>query len=82
MTPDVVEVKALPEYTLLVRFANGELRRFDMRPYLRYPAFAHLQDPALFQSAHVQHGTVAWTNDIDVSPDTLYLRGETAGVTA
>jgi hypothetical protein len=24
---------------------------------------------------HVAHGTVAWTDEIDLSPDTLYLRG-------
>lgn len=82
MTPDVVAVQALPEHRLLVRFANGEQRCFDMRPYLRYPAFAPLQDPALFQRAHVQHGSVVWTEEIDVSPDTLYLRGEKAAVAA
>jgi hypothetical protein len=82
MTPDVVEVQALPEHRLLVRFANGEQRCFDMRPYLHHPAFAPLQDPSLFQRAHVQHGTVAWTEEIDVSPDTLYVRGEAVGVAA
>ncbi len=77
MTPDVVAVQALPGYTLLAQFASGEWRRFDMRALLEYPAFAPLQDPALFQRAHVQHGTVAWTDEIDLSPDTLYLRGHT-----
>ncbi|MFN3883853.1 MAG: DUF2442 domain-containing protein [Rhodocyclaceae bacterium] len=75
MTPDVLAVEVLPEYTLLVHFANGESRRFDMRPYLHYPAFAALQDPALFRLAHVRHGTVAWTEEIDMAPETLYLRG-------
>jgi len=76
MTPDVVAVKTLPDYTLLAQFATGEWRRFDMRGLLHYPAFAALQDPALFARAHVQHGTVAWTDEIDLSPDTLYLRGQ------
>jgi hypothetical protein len=76
MTPDVIAVKTLPDYILLVQFATGEWRRFDMRGLLQYPAFAPLQDPALFQRAHVQHGTVAWTEEIDLSPDTLYLRGQ------
>lgn len=76
MTPDVITVKTLPDYILLAQFATGEWRRFDMRGLLQYPAFAPLQDPALFQRAHVQHGTVAWTEEIDLSPDTLYLRGQ------
>ena len=75
MTPDVIAVRALPDYALLAQFATGEWRRFDMRAFLDYPAFAPLQDAALFQRAHVQHGTVAWTEEIDLSPDTLYLRG-------
>lgn len=76
MTPDVVQVYPLSNYTLLVKFANGERRRFEMGNYLHYPAFSALQDPALFQRAHVEHGTVVWTDEIDLSPDTLYLRGQ------
>ncbi|MFN4324973.1 MAG: DUF2442 domain-containing protein [Azonexus sp.] len=76
MTPDVILVRPLPDYTLVAQFATGEWRRFDMRSYLHYPAFAALQDPALFQRAHVEHGAVTWTDEIDLSPDTLYLRGE------
>ena len=76
MTPDVIAVRALADYALLAQFATGEWRRFDMRDLLQYPAFAPLQDPALFQRAHIQHGTVAWTDEIDLSPDTLYWRGQ------
>ena len=76
MTPDVIAVRPLQDYVLVAQFATGEWRRFDMRSYLQYPAFAPLQDLALFQRAHVLHGTVAWTDEIDLSPDTLYLRGQ------
>ncbi len=75
MTPDVVRVKPLPDYRLEVDFVNGEKRLFDMRPYLAYPAFAPLAEGSLFMKAHVVLGTVAWTDEIDISPDTLYLRG-------
>ena len=75
MTPDVVSVNPLPDYRLEADFVNGEKRLFDMRPYLAYPAFAPLAEGALFMKAHVVLGTVAWTNEIDISPDTLYLRG-------
>ena len=75
MTPDVVSVKPLPDYRLEADFATGEKRLFDMRPYLDYPAFAPFADGALFMKAHVVLGTVAWTDEIDIPPDTLYLRG-------
>ena len=75
MTPDVIGVKPLPDYRLEADFANGEKRVFDMRLYLGYPAYAPLAKDALFMKAHVVLGTVAWTDEIDISPDTLYLCG-------
>lgn len=76
MTPDVVQVKAQLDYSLDVVFANGERRKFDMKPYLSYPAWAKLTEANCFMKAHVAYGTVVWTDEIDLSPDTLYLRGE------
>lgn len=76
MTPDVILVQPLADYTLMAQFATGEWRRFDMHSYLQYPAFAPLRDTALFQRARVENGTVVWTEEIDLSPDTLYLRGQ------
>jgi hypothetical protein len=76
MTPDVVEVKAYQETVLKVEFTDGSIRLFDMKPLLRYPAFSKLRDTTLFMKAQVQNGTVVWNEEIDISPDTLYLRGE------
>lgn len=76
MTPEVVNVKPLHDYCLEAEFATGERRWFDMKPYLHYPAFAPLLEEGLFKKAHVAYGVVAWTEEIDLSPDTLYLRGE------
>lgn len=44
MTPDVTQVKVTPDFFVEADFASGEFRRFDMRPYLDYPAFAALRD--------------------------------------
>jgi len=76
MTPDVIQVRTFPGYILVAQFATGEWRRFDMRGLLHYPAFAALRDEALFRCAHVRNGAVTWTDEIDLSPDTLYLRGD------
>lgn len=76
MTPDVISVRALPDYCLEAEFETGEVRRFDMRPYLEFPAFSALKDDGLFMRAGVENGTVVWNDEIDLSPDTLYLRGE------
>jgi hypothetical protein len=76
MTPDVIKVKVIPEYSIEAEFATGEVRRFDMRPYLNYPAYAALKDPVQFRAARVENGVVVWSDEIDLSPDTLYLRGQ------
>lgn len=79
MTPDVTKVQAYPDYAIRAEFETGEVRYFDMRPYLDYPAFAPLKEPGFFMRAHVLNRTVAWSEEIDLSPDTLYLRGVTTG---
>ncbi|MCS5692860.1 DUF2442 domain-containing protein [Cyanobium sp. FGCU-6] len=76
MTPDVIKVKAHQGTKLELEFADGSIRLFDVKPLLHYPAFSDLRDSSLFMKAHVQNGTVCRNEEIDISPDTLYLRGE------
>ena len=76
MTPDVVKVKANQDTKLEVEFTDGSIRLFDVKPLLQYPAFSGLSNNTLFMKAQVQNGTVVWNEEIDISPDTLYLRGE------
>jgi hypothetical protein len=78
MTPDVIDVKIQPNFELLVTFADGARKLFSMLPYLQYPAFRRLSEPGKFAQAHVSNGTVEWTDEIDISPDTLYISGQPA----
>ena len=32
MTPDVIKVVAMPDYSIVAEFETGEVRSFDMRP--------------------------------------------------
>jgi hypothetical protein len=73
---EVTSVAVLPDYGLLLTFKDGQRRRFDMRPYLAYPVFRPLQNPAYFALARVDYGTVTWPGDIDIAPETLYARSE------
>jgi hypothetical protein len=76
MVPDVVQVKVLQSSVLYAVSADEARRIFEMKPYLSYPAFSPLAEANCFQKKHVGNGTVGWTEEIDLSPDTLYLRGE------
>ena len=73
MNPYVKRVRPLDDYQLEVKFENGELRIFDMKPYLQRGVFVRLQNRAAFQAARVVAGSVEWPGEVDLSYDTLYL---------
>jgi len=73
MNPRVAEVKPNPDYSLTLKFTNGEVRRFDVRPYLEKGIFRELKDIKLFNSVKASLGSVEWLNGQDLCPDTLYL---------
>jgi len=71
---EVNSVEAIPDFGLLLTFTNGQRKRFDMRPYLHYPVFRRLENPAYFALARIDYGTVTWPGNIDIAPETLYER--------
>jgi len=73
MNPRVQKLIAQDDYTLILTFTNGEIRCFDMSPYLQYTVFQPLRNIAFFKLARPAHGTVEWPGEIDFAPDTLYL---------
>ncbi len=70
----VRSVQTLPEHLLRLSFDNGEVRVFDVKPYLDKGVFRALQDPALFGKVQVVAGSIEWPGEIDLSHDTLFLR--------
>ena len=73
MNPKVIKVKAAEDYMLNLWFSNGEQRCFDMKPYLDFDVFQTLKDPKVFSTVTTFLGSVTWSNNSDLSYDTLYL---------
>lgn len=73
MNPRVSSVAALPNLMLQLKFVDGRRATFEVSPFVHFPVFECLKDPAYFCRATVNHGTVAWPGGIDFDPDTLYL---------
>lgn len=73
MNPRITFVQPQENYKLLLKFTDNSIREFDMNPYLKYPAFKDLKEESIFKNATVFLGTVKWNDDIDMSPDTLFL---------
>jgi len=76
MNPRVTNVKPSQNYTLQVTFSNGEVKNFDVKPYLGIGIFKELQDLGVFHSVKPFMGSVQWSNGVDLCPDTLYLDSE------
>lgn len=73
MNPRVKDAKPNPDYTLTLTFANGEVKLFDVKPYLNIGIFKELKDRSLFNSVRPFLGSIQWKNGQDLCPDTLYL---------
>lgn len=73
MNPRVQKVKPNTNYTLTLTFTNGEVRVFDVKPYLQFGIFEELQDMGFFYSVKPFLGSIQWKNGQDFCPDILYV---------
>jgi len=73
MNPRVTNVKPAQNYMLQITFSNGEVKKFDVKPYLGIGIFKELQDLSVFNSVTPFLGSIQWSNGVDFCPDTLYL---------
>ena len=75
MNPSVTKVDALDNFKLQLQFENGEVKVFDVTPYLDKGIFTELKDQSYFKRVRVAFGSIEWPNEQDFSKDTLYLLG-------
>lgn len=79
MNPRVSAVRALEDYELEINFDNGEVRRFDVKPYLNRGVFVRLRDAEAFRDVRAVAGSIEWGNGLDLSYDTVYIEGQPIG---
>lgn len=72
LPPSVTKVQPQEDYTLLLTFANGEVRQYDAKPLLKKPVFAALKNPGFFKKARSDGYTVVWNDEIDLDPVHVY----------
>ena len=73
MNPRVKSVHPNPDFSVTLEFDNGEIRRFDVTPYLHKGIFKALGDHSEFNSVQPFLGSIKWRGGQDFCPDTLYL---------
>lgn len=72
MNPRVKEVKPNKEFTLTITFNNGEVKLFDVKPFLNKGFFKELNDFNIFTTVKPFLGSIQWKNGQDLCPDMLY----------
>ena len=68
----VKNVVPLDDFKLQLLFENNEKRVFDMKPYLNKGIFSELNKKDVFNTVHIAFDTIAWSNNADIDPETLY----------
>jgi hypothetical protein len=69
-----VQVKALPGYVLWIQYADGTEGQVDLSHLVGRGVFALWNDEHAFSRVHIGcHGQIAWSDEIDICPDALYM---------
>ncbi|MDR3260386.1 MAG: DUF2442 domain-containing protein [Tannerella sp.] len=69
MNPRITNVTPEKDYMLRLRFTNGEVRRFDVKPYLEYEVFRPLKDERMFNTVRPFLDSIQWANEADLCPE-------------
>ena len=78
MKPErIVSAKTIDDNTLMVKFANFEIKKYNISKLLDNPMFAMLSNPGFFRNFKIEPGGYAlvWNEDIDISEYELWQNG-------
>jgi len=70
--PKAIDAIPINDYCVCIVFDNGEVRIFDVKPYLNHNAYAELANPLLFQTVKPAGLRIEWIHGQDICPDCLY----------
>jgi hypothetical protein len=72
--PKILKLAFLSDYVLKLQFDSGEIKAFDVKPYIKGTWGSELQDISYFKQARISEDMtfVEWPNGQDICPDNLY----------
>jgi hypothetical protein len=71
----ILTAKPLPNFRLELQFDSGEFGVVDLSSFAGKGVFAVWENPGFFEQVAVTgDGAVEWPGEIDLCPDSLYLR--------
>ena len=72
----VVDVDYVKDYTMDLKFSNGETRRVDFLPLLKGNKREELKNLNNFIQFDLTHWTLEWYNGVYFAPNFLYEHGK------
>ena len=73
ITPRIIEVKALDNYYIYIKFKTGEEKVYDMGTHIRdLDFYKKLKERNYFENVHPRGCSIEWANGEDVAPENLY----------
>lgn len=68
-----IEVKALDDYLLYIKFQNGEEKIYDMKEMLKFDYYKNLRNREIFKTVCVSGITLRWSTGEDIAPEKIYF---------
>ncbi|MFQ5632276.1 MAG: DUF2442 domain-containing protein [bacterium] len=73
--PQVIEVKALDNYKIWVKYSDGGEGEVDLSHLAGEGVFVLWDDYNEFKKVHIgPYGEIAWSEQIDLCPDAIYMK--------
>ena len=68
-----IEVKALENFLLYIKFQNGEEKIYDMNELLKFDYYKDLRNKENFKKVKVSGITLLWATGQDIAPEKIYF---------
>jgi hypothetical protein len=74
MIPKIVNVEAIENYKIRLNYETGEIKLFNVLPYITGAWYKELYDDSYFKKVHViSNGKgIEWEHGQDIAPHELY----------
>ena len=73
IVPKPVEVKALENYDLYIKFEDGKEKIYNVKHLIeKFPFYNKLKDKEYFKNVKIDGNTVVWIQGEDIAPENLY----------
>jgi hypothetical protein len=75
--PKIISVEALKDYKIKINYETGEIKLFNVLPYISGTWYKELNDHSYFKTVHIvlNGNGIEWEHGQDIAPHELYSLG-------